>query len=298
MNKYIFPLFPLLFIFFGCNQEEEQRVGPQINLKTGDFTVDGQEVPLGGKLTFGIIATGGSAPITNLRIQRIANGNTVTEVDKGIFVPEGEFEYLVNAVKSDAEEELWRFMVMNANRDSAITLRTVLLGEGTDYGPIKHFSSVKVGMQNNQEFPNFVDLHTGTVFSTATVTGNESAIDLVGFVYSTSGVMSPTLSCPQYNTVPGYYPIVGNWEVRNSTVYDYNAVDNDLVSHQLFDSATNDSLLVVSYNPQNVSGNCKFCFTGKIVPFKTENGKYGLIRIIHADEVPEGYLELEIKIQE
>jgi hypothetical protein len=91
---------------------------------------------------------------------------------------------------------------------------------------------------------------------------------------------------------------VGSWSTRNSTLYDYNAVDNDLVSLDDFNAATNDSLLVAAFKPQSTSGNCKFCFPGKIVPFKTQNGKYGLIRVIHADQVAEGYMELEIKIQE
>jgi hypothetical protein len=47
-----------------------------------------------------------------------------------------------------------------------------------------------------------------------------------------------------------------------------------------------------------VSGNCKYCYTGKIIPFKTQEGKYGLIKVLHADEVSTGYMELEIKVQE
>jgi hypothetical protein len=153
-------------------------------------------------------------------------------------------------------------------------------------------------MQNNSEFPHFLDVNTGDLYTNESVAGNEAIIDVLGFVYLTGGIMSPTLSCPQYTSVPGHYPIVGGWSVRNSTLYDYNAVDNDLVNHQDFDNATNDSLLVVSFNPQSASGNCKYCFTGKIVPFRTETGKYGMIRVIHADVVPEGYMELEVKVQE
>jgi hypothetical protein len=55
---------------------------------------------------------------------------------------------------------------------------------------------------------------------------------------------------------------------------------------------------VAGYNPQNVSGNCKFCYTGKIVPFKTDQGKYGMIKVIRADETENGTVEMEIKIQQ
>ncbi len=54
---------------------------------------------------------------------------------------------------------------------------------------------------------------------------------------------------------------------------------------------------MLSFNPQSVSGLCKYCNTGKIVPFKTEDGKFGLIRVVHADLFDAGYMELDIKIQ-
>jgi len=292
----VFALFVILLA--GCKEDPPPSGLPLINFKSGAYTKDEDEVPVGGKLLFGIAASGGGAPITNLRVQRIADDKVITEIDRGLFITEGGLNEDLSAVKSSAEVELWRFFVMNANRDSAVISLTVFLGEGSAYGPIKHFTSLKMGMQNNSELPHFLDTNTGELYTNQSVAGHEALIDVLGFVYLTGGKMSPTLSCPQYTSVPGHYPIVGDWTVRNSTLYDYSAVDNDLVNPSDFDNATNDSLLVASYNPQSASGNCKYCYTGKIVPFRTEAGKYGLIRVIHADEVPEGYMELEIKVQE
>jgi hypothetical protein len=34
-----------------------------------------------------------------------------------------------------------------------------------------------------------------------------------------------------------------------------------------------------------------------VVPFRTADGKYGLIRVIHADETPSGEMEIAVKIQ-
>jgi len=297
MQKF-FIIALLVILSFGCKEDEDPTGQPLVNFKSGDYTKDGDYIPIGGKLTFGIAASGGGVPITNLRVMRIVNGNAIIEIDKGLYITEGGLDYDVNAVKSGAKVEQWHFMVMNANRDSATISLTVFLGEGSAYGPIKHFPSLRIGMQNNSEFPQFLDVNTGGLYTNESVEGNEAAIDILGFVYLTSGIMSPTLSCPQYTSVPGHYPIVGGWSVRNSTLYDYTAVDNDLVNPQDFENASNDSLLVVSFNPQSASGNCKYCFTGKIVPFRTEAGKYGMIRVIHADVVPEGYMELEVKVQE
>ena len=64
-----------------------------------------------------------------------------------------------------------------------------------------------------------------------------------------------------------------------------------------FDEADNDSLLVNAYRPGSVSGLSKYAYTGKVVPFRTADGKYGLIRVIRADEVATGEMEIAIKIQ-
>ncbi len=299
MRWYI--LLIILFIFpliISCEKEETNNTPPTIEFQDGDYTQHGDHVPIGGNLKFGITATRGGAPLTNLRVQRITDGAAITELELGLFIEEEVYTHTITAVKSSAQEEEWKFMVMNANRDTAYITRTVYLGEGSAYGPIKHFPSIKIGMQDNSEHPHYLNLNTGETFNNETVAGNEATVDLLGFVYLTGGIMSPTLSCPNYSSVPEHYPSVTNWPDKSSTMYDYNAVDNDLVDPDEFEAATNDSLLVNSYSPGSVSGNCKYCFTGKIIPFRTQEGKYGLIRVIHADEVSEGYMELEIKIQE
>ena len=298
LQRYLLLLALFSFLLTSCEKETEDNTPPIIVFKFGEYTADGQYVPVGGKLSFGIAASEGGAPLTNFRVQRIADGNVITEVDKGMFVPSGGIEQTVNAVKSPALVEEWRFMVMNANRDSAVISRTINLGEGSAYGPIRHFESVTIGMQDNDEYPHFLDLNSGVAYSNETVTGNESAIDLLAFVYYTGGKWSPTLNCPGYGSISSYYPAVAQWETANTTLYDYNSVDNDLVDPLDFAAAANDSLLIYSFNPQTANANCKYCYTGKIIPFRTEEGKFGLIRVLHADEVSSGYMELEIKIQE
>jgi hypothetical protein len=291
-------LLTVAMVLFGCKTDDPMVTPPSIGLKVGDFTHQGDEIPIGGKLSFGIVANGGGETLTNIRVQRIANGTVTTELDQGIFVENDDYEVELNAVKSEAQQEEWRFMAMNATRDTAITSLTIYLGEGTAYGPIKHFESIKIGMQDNEEYPHFLDVNTGTAYTNETVVGNEAKIDILGFVYLTSGVWSPTLNCPNYSTVPSYYPVISDWDTRNSTLYDYNATDNDLVNLDEFIAAANDSLLVNSYSPGSTSGNCKYSYTGKLVPFKTHEGKYGIIRVKHADTTTDGYMDLEIKIQD
>lgn len=287
-------------LFAHCKKDEETSVKPIIVLKNGDYTVSEQLVPVGGKLKFGITSTDGGAILTNLKIQRIADGKVITELDKGLYIPEGGLDFEYTSVKSSANQEIWRFFVMNSNRDSAYTTLTVNLGAGSAYGEINHYPSVIIGMQSNTSLPNYFDLHTGGLFTKSNITSHEGDIDLVGFVYITSGIISPTLCCPGYtgsSSVTGHYPEILSWAKRNLTVYDYYTSDNNLISTQKFDNATNDSLLVISFKPQSVSGLCKYSNAGKVIPFKTEDGKYGLVKVLHADLTETGYMELDIKIQ-
>lgn len=293
----------LLFLAMGCKKEDEITVKPKIILKNGaDYSTNEQLVPVGGKLKFGITASDGGAIVTNLRIQRIADGNLITELDKGLYIKNGGLDFEYSANKSSANQEIWQFFVMNSNRDSASTTLKINLGAGSAYGEIYHYPSIKVGMQSNTEYPNYLDLHTGALYSRTNVSGHEADIDLVGFFYITSDKKSPTLCCPGYTgssaiTAVDRYPEIEPWSIKKLTQYDYFSSDNDLVNADKFEHAQNDSLLIASYLPESVSGLCKYCNTGKIIPFRTEDGKYGLVRVLHADLTTNGYMELDIKIQ-
>ncbi len=300
MNKpvryYLFLVF--LLIIAGCAQEDSTDNLPFIILKQGsEFTSDGSMVPVGGQMRFGISAVGGGAAITDLRVKRITESEVITELDRGMFVESGGLDTTLIYIKSDADSETWNIFIMNNNRDTAFVTLTVLKGEGSAYGEIRYYPTVIIGFQSNQQYQHYLDLDSGIVYSSSNVQGNEDRVDLAGFYYITSGRSSPTLTCPGYPSAVGYYPEFNDWPVKNSTSYDYKSVDNDLISSDQFEAATNDSLLVAAYQPQNVSGLCKFCYTGKIVPFKTSGGKYGLIKVIRADEEEGGSMEMAIKIQ-
>jgi hypothetical protein len=292
----------LLFLIFAivhCNKEETMDQLPFVILKQGDeFTTEGARIPVGGQMKFGISAVGGGSAITNFRVKRILALESITELDKGLFIAEGGIDTTLVYIKGEAEQETWNFFIMNENRDTAFVSLTIYLGEGSAYGEILHFPSITLGYPANGQYQHFLDLNSGTAYQESDVAGHEQEIDLAAFYYLSSGKSSPTLTCPAYPSAMTYYPIFGDWTVKNSTLYDYKTSDNDLVSPAQFDAAENDSLLVAAYLPQNVSGLCKFCYTGKVIPFKTSGGKYGMVKVIRADEQENGSMEIEVKIQQ
>jgi hypothetical protein len=292
----------LAFLFLTltyCTEEETTDQYPFILLDSGDeYTQEGDRVPVGGQLKFGLSAVGGGSAITNLRVKRITGEGSVIELDKGIYIASGGIDTVLSYNKSDAPVETWNFFIMNENRDTASVFLDILLGDGSAYGDILYFPSITLGYPSNNDYPHFLDLDSGFTFSQGTVAGFENEIDLAAFFYFTSGKSSPTLTCPAYPSAQTYYPEFATWPVKNSTLYDYKTSDNDLVSEEQFDAAENDSLLVAGFKPQNVSGLCKFCYTGKVIPFKTSGGKYGMVKVIRADEQEGGSMEIAIKIQE
>jgi len=298
-NKATIILFFLVSLVTACTpMEPEPETFPFIIFKTGSgFIADGSSVPPGGTVKIGISATGGGAAITNLVVKREADGVVSTEADRGMYIVSGGLDTTLIYTRGYANTERWKIFIMNSLRDTATATLTVLKGSGSAWGEINYYPSVVLGMQSNVTHPCYLDLASGTAYTKVNVTGNEAAVDLSVFWYLTSGISSPTLTCPSYLSALTWFPEYSSWPVRNQTLYDYYSSDNDLVSETHFAAAENDSLLVTAYRSQTVSGQSKFAYTGKIVPFRTSSGRYGLLKVIRADERADGTMEVAIKIQ-
>jgi hypothetical protein len=291
-------LFLFQWLLWSCTKEESIHTASLI-LKTGvTYTTDQAVIPVGGTIRIGVLASGSGSPLTYIRIERITGVDTLTQLDRGIYYGSEGLDADYTFAKDTAAMEIWRIMVMNADRDTAVKSITVLRGEGFDYGEINYFESVTLSYQNNTTAGHYLDADKGLVYNSDNIAGNENEIDILAYYYITSGLSSPTLTCPGYTSATGYYPELAGWSSKNNTLYDYNSSDNDLVSPVDFDAATNDSLLITAYRPDKVSGNCKYCYTGKVIPFKTQAGKYGLLKVISADETDSGTITFAIKIQQ
>ena len=295
---WLFASAMILFALHSSCKKEDPPKTAFLQLKTGiAYTADGAYIPVGGQIRIGILASGAGVALTYLKIIRITPYDTLTQLDRGIYIGREGLDAIFTFSKDTTASETWRVIVMNADRDTAVESLTVFRGEGTSYGSINYFPSVTLSFQNNSSFNHYLDADNGLSYDENTVSGHESEIDLLCYYYVTSGISSPSFTCPGYTAAVGYYPALNNWTVKNTSLFDYRTTDNNLISVTQFDAAVNDSLLVTAYKPDKVSGNCKFCYTGKIVPFKTEAGKYGLIKVIRADETETGSIEVSIKIQ-
>jgi hypothetical protein len=294
---FVFLFLALSLALVSCSKDETIKQASLI-LKTGTlYTPNGAYIPVGGTIKIGVLASGAGAPLTYIRIDRISGSDTLTQLDRGIYIGNEGYDANFSFSKDTSSSEIWRIMVMNSDRDTAVKTLTIFKGTGTAYGPIHYFENCVLSFQNNHSNGHYLDVNTGATFDETTVVGHEGEIDILAYYYITSGLSSPTFTCPGYTAAVGFYPQLANWGVKNNTLYDYLTSDNNLVSASQFDAAQNDSLLVTAYKPEKVSGNCKYGYTGKVIPFKTQEGKYGLIKVLHADEKDDGVIEISIKVQ-
>lgn len=297
MHRYNY-LFVLLFLLFSCAKEEKTISNPEVKLKqAAGMLANNSWVSYGSAMKLGIIADGDGYPITYIRITRDLGMTKVVELDKGVYIKSGKLDTVFTFFRSNATLEQWTIFILNENRDSTNISFLVNKAAGNSWSSISHFTAVKIGYAENTQFPKYLSLTSSQTWFDNTVSGHEDSVDLAAIFYYTSGNPSPTLTCPGYTGAVAYFPIFGNWTIKNQTTYDYKTSDNNLVSASAFDAATNDSLLITAYNPQYISGWCKYATAGKIVPFKTASGKYGMLKIIHADLNTTGYMEVEIKVQ-
>lgn len=291
-------LIAILLLYSSCTKQQTDNQPPFIIVRQGvGLTASGDAVPVGGKLAFGISGSGSGIAVTNITVVRYDNSGKRVMTDAGVYIPLGGIDTTLNFVKGNGGTETWRFFIMNSLRDTASASIIVHQGEGSAYGEINHYEGLLIGYQNNTTYNNFVSLHAGTSWDDATVGGNEPLVDMAVIWYITSGKSSPTLSAPSYSSITGYYPSISGWPSRNATIFDYKTSDNNLITPAQFDAATNDSLLQAGFNDGFTSGWCKYALTGKVIPFKTSGGKYGLINIVRADESETGFMEIDIKVQ-
>ncbi len=293
--------FAVLIPLFSCNKEDA-KTPPAINFKQGSrFTIDGEKVKIGNELIFGIQASGIDANITNFTIKKLlTDGTTVTIMDTSLNAASLDIEKVF--YQSIEEEVEWVFVVMDKNRLSADLSLTVYKDPDSQFGGIYYYPSVTLGYQQNTEYGHFLNPFTGQVCFQDSATLLQSEMHILVYYIESEDLPSPVFSSPGEmdnfsEEAMTFYPYIVGWQTRKFTKWDI-SVDDIPISAQAFEEADNDSLLIVSYN--EVWGKKKFRWatTGRIIPFKTSTGKFGLLKVINAEYSENGKIEFAVKIQD
>lgn len=291
-----------VYFFNGCKKKDDEKLPPAINFKVGSaYTQNNDTVAVGHKLYFGIQARGTSDNITNFTIKKtLENGTVITVMDTGLNAMSLDIDKIF--YQNVENKAIWTFTVMDRNRLTAQTSLIVIKDPNSAYGGIYYYPSIKIGYQNNTVYEHFLNPSTGMVYFEDSASVHQNLISVLSYYNATDG---PVLSSPgemdNYGTdVQVAYPLIINWTTRNYTKWDI-SIDNGTytpLTALVFDEAQNDSLLIISYH--DIWGKKKFktATTGKIIPFITNSGKKGLIKVISADVADTGSMEIAVKIQQ
>jgi hypothetical protein len=290
----------VLYILGSCKKEEEKHP-PAINFKQGfEFTQDSAVVLVGSKLVFGIQARGNDANITNFTIKKILlDGSSITVMDTGL---NSESIDIVKTFYQSVEDEVkWSFTAMDKNRMSSQISMTVYKDPASQFGGIYYYPSIKMGFQNNSEFGHFLDPFKGRVYFEDSATLLQNDIHFLVYFFEDNNEPSPTFSSSgemdnNSTEALSIYPIISTWQTRNYTLWDI-SVEDDPIPTEAFDQAFSDSLLIVSYDEVWGKKKFKWVQANQVIPFKTGNGKFGLVKVIDPGESEDGIIEFELKVQ-
>lgn len=282
-------LFSFTLLFESCKKDPDLKI-PEIRLSMDtSFIWKDTLQPMGSIMKFRIEAQCDEIPITNFVIS-FNNGKENVLLDTGIY--NTTFVYDLSIYKGIADTEQWTFSVMTAQRQKASVTVQIDLQAGAQFGEIDTLEMISLGAQNNLTTRGFLSLTTYQTYFLEEAYNNQSLIDII-YYYD---IYESTLSSPNDNDAPviftGTYGIA-NWTVKNESRY--NLTD---LTEMDFNAASNDSLLIVAYDPVNAKRKGKNAVAGDVWAFRNYEGRLGLLYIHSITGTTDGEMVISIKVQE
>ena len=298
MNKRISKYYPLIFLFLtvlifnACNKDNE-KINPTIQFKIGStFVSKDTTLKIGDQFNFGIIADAGDVNLTNFII-KLSTGTEVSFVDTGMNVSHLDFTKLIT--KGISESEKWTFIIRDKEGKSASISLTILKDSTSTFGNIVNFPSVTLGAQSNPSIGSFFSLINGQVYTLDSAFAHQSLIEML-YCYDGIAGEANTIASANANINVSFFTgpeALANWTIKNETRY----FKTTLTTND-FDIASNDSLLLVSYDELLGKRKAKNLVINDIYSFKTISGKYGLFKVKSVVGAESGNIEIAIKYQD
>ncbi len=301
IRHYIAMALISLLLNISCDEKETHQIPPTISIKTTDgFTKDNDTIAIGSPIIIGIQARGNDANLTNLVIRKTYPDETYTVVlDTGIYTMSLDIQ---KKFYQNIEEEVrWTIIVMDKNRLSSEKSLTIFKDPNSQFGGIQYYETIIMGYQKNSEYGQFLDLAEGKVYFEDSAQLFQEKIELITYFVEDDNQPSPVFSSPgEYDNfstdASEFYTSIANWNIRKYTTWDI-SVDDEPINALDFDNCHNDSTIIVNYDEVWGKKKFKWASTGMIIPFQTQAGKKGLLKVIRADETETGSIEFAIKMQ-
>jgi len=284
--KLLILLFALSANFYSC-EEEKDYGNPTIEFKTdAQYVQDAAALEAGENGTIGIKAMFNTNDnITNFKVILVTDIET-TVLDQGI--NQSEIDYDFDFTKGLAETETYIFRVTDIKGHSAEISLTITKAEA-QFGEINSYSGITLGAQNSTT-GHFYSLSNNTVYTSTTVVGNEGLIDIIYFI----GKSNQTLGSPAISS-EGEILGVNTWSIKKETFY---SLTTDISDTQ-FSEIQNDEILLnaASIGTDFWKSKVKDAAVGQYYYIKTQDSKFGLLRITDVQGTDAGTVTFEVKIQ-
>ena len=276
-------------VFISCDKHQVQDP-PLIALRQDSgFLYKDTVLQPGEKVRIGIRASGSGANLTYFSI-RLNDGSSHILLDTGMNNP--RLEYSLEVIKTTAPVETWSFLVMDRNRVETSVQIVLRKSEVSKWGKIRIIDNITLGAQENGTTGSFFSLADTTVMTLGQAFTRQAMVDMIYYY----GLYEGTLSSPNEAEAPGFFTGpdgLANWTVKNETRY-----DTTVITPQVFDLSTNDSLILTAYEPTAGKKKGKFLQPGMVLSFRSPAGKLGLVKITGVTPMPDGMVAFSIKIQE
>jgi len=290
MKKRLFFAFMMLvsasMLFTSCSKDDGKGA-PTLNFKTGTgYTSANATVNYNDTVKIGIVATSnGSDNIVKL----VLKADDQVIMDSTLNAIQVSLDF--NIVKGASASETWKFSVTYAA--GKVTESNIVLSRPST--EIASYSAVKLGAQDNTTDPSFFSTSDGTTYFQSAAFNNQAKIDMFCFYENTTSHQNfTTLGAPGSN-ITGIFS--GNTAPDNYTVKNLTYFVKTTLTAAQFEAITNDEVILQSYDPSNQFKKAKNLQAGDVWAFKTQAGKFGVLKVTSVVPETNGSLEMAVKIQ-
>lgn len=167
------------------------------------------------------------------------------------------------------------------------------------YGNLVSFQANILGGQTNSTLGSFYCISEDSVYFKSGADANPGKIDLIYYFGSTSGDSSVLCAAtdPVFNLPSDQTPFtsVKNWSTKNNTNFLKLSI-----SENLFNSLSNDSLLLADLDSNVITTKVSKLTVGDIVGFKTATGRLGIyhVKAINNTNALTRSITIDLKVQE
>jgi len=289
-SPYRVLLFCVVFGLSSCTDDTTDGNDPTIRIvnQSGIIHSDTSVSP-GEILHFGIEAYMGDFHITQFLIKVSAENNVQTWFDSGLYAP--NLTWYGSFIKSYNDNETWEFVVRDRYSHEHSVFLFITNDTVNGPGEIEILTNTILGAQDNNNTGGFLDLFNNHIYKLENAYEYQEVIDMIYYL----GEDEHTLASPGANIEEGIFNLElapTNWEYRNETRY----IPLEL-SVDEFNEIENDSILIVSFIEGEGKRKAKNLEADNIFSFKTQDLRFGMVKINEVLGGAEGTVSMDIKIQ-